>query len=152
MRLRPPTNAPTITATAAALAYDEGDGAVAVDAAITLTDPDDTTMTSVVVRITGGYVNGEDVLEFAGLGSISGLWNVTFGRMTLTSSGGATTADFQAALRLVMYRNTSATPTTAPNRTVTFTADDGTTTGSDTRQIAVTAVNNPPTLSTPGVR
>jgi len=51
----------------------------------------------------------------------------------------------------VTYQNTSQNPSTA-TRTITFTANDGTTTGSATRGIAVTAVNDPPVNTVPAAQ
>jgi hypothetical protein len=51
----------------------------------------------------------------------------------------------------VTYANSSDNPSTA-TRTVTFTADDGTLTGSATRGITVTAVNDPPVNTVPGAQ
>ena len=63
---------------------------------------------------------------------------------TLTLTGNASPAAYQAALRDVTYRNSSDAPSTAP-RTITFTVTDDTArTGSDTKGITVTAVDDPP--------
>ena len=64
---------------------------------------------------------------------------------TLTLSGNASVAAYQAALRAVTYRNGSDAPSTAP-RTVTFTVtDEAARTGSDTKGVTVAAVDDPPT-------
>ena len=63
-------------------------------------------------------------------------------RIVLTGSD--TPANYQAALRAITYVNTSENPSTV-NRPVTFSATDtSTTSGSDTRTISVSSVDDPP--------
>ena len=93
--------------------------------------------TQVVLTISSGYLNGEDVLSYvrvpATMGNINGVWDPATGTMTLTSVGGtATTAQWQTALRAVTYHDASDTPNTG-TRTVTFSA-----TGTDTSVISGT--------------
>ena len=104
-------------------AYGEGQGAAAVDISghINLTD-DNTNLVGAVVKVSAGYVNGEDVLGFANTANITNAWDAATG--TLTLSGSDTVANYQAALRAVTYQNTSDDPNTA-TRTVSFTVDDG---------------------------
>src|SRR5439155_1061559 len=69
---------------------------------------------------------------------------------TLTLSGSASVANYQAALRSVTYRNTSDNPSTA-NRTVTFTATDGSyASAAVTKTLTVTAANDAPVITLPG--
>ena len=75
--------------------------------------------TVATVHITSGYASGEDLLEFTDANGITGSFNASNGKLTLT--GSASVADYQSALRSVTYRNTSDNPSTA-NRTVTFIA------------------------------
>ncbi len=93
--------------------------------------------TQVVLTISSGYLNGEDVLSYvrvpATMGNINGVWDPATGTMTLTSVGGtATTAQWQTALRAVTYHDASDTPNTG-TRTVAFSA-----TGTDTSVISGT--------------
>ncbi len=63
---------------------------------------------------------------------------------TLTLSGSATLAQYQAALRSITYTNTSDNPSTA-TRTVSFTVNDGSVnSNTQTRDIAITAGNDAP--------
>src|SRR5262249_57952274 len=80
---------------------------------------------------------------------ITGNYNSGTGVLTLT--GTTTVANYQTALRSVTYANSSDNPSTSP-RTVTFTANDGTNTGSATRGITVSAVNDPPVNTVPGAQ
>ena len=109
---------------------------------MTVTDPDaGTTITGATVQITGDYAGAQDVLALAG--SHPGI-TASFAGDTLTLTGNASPAAYQAALRDVTYRNSSENPSTLP-RTITFTVTDDTArSGSDTKGITVTAVDDPP--------
>jgi hypothetical protein len=107
--------------------------------------------TQIVLTISGGYQNGEDVLSFAnvGMGNIAGVWNAAAGTMTLTSAGGtATTAQWQAALRAVTYHDTSDTPNSG-TRTVTFnaTATDTSVISGNLATVTVARANDSPVLA-----
>ncbi|WP_084629505.1 tandem-95 repeat protein [Patulibacter americanus] len=131
-----------------ALAYTENDPATSIAPAATLTDVDSATMSGARVRITTGLNPAEDVLSFADTGGITGSYDAATG--TLTLSGAASTADYQAALRNVRYRNTSDAPS-EDGRTVVFEATDSGTPGltaTSTSTVAVTAVNDAPTTVT----
>ena len=140
-------DAPVVTATAAALAYIENQGARAVDSGLTVTDVDSTNLTGATISIGAGFFAAEDVLAFTNQGGITGTYNATTGVLTL--SGSATVATYQTALRSVTYANTSENPSTA-TRTVTFTVNDGSATNntaSAARNITVTAVNDAPVVT-----
>jgi VCBS repeat-containing protein len=140
-------DAPAVNA-AAALAYVEGDGAVVIDPALTVSDADHTQLGGATVQITGGYVNGQDVLAFVNNFGITGSFDAPSGTLTLT--GTATVADYQSALRTVTYANPSNAPSTAA-RTVTWTVSDPAPAGgSDTTTINITSVNTAPTLTVTG--
>jgi len=128
-----------------ALGYTEGQAATAITSAITVTDVDSTNLTGGTVQITGNYASAEDVLAFPGVSGITGSWNSSTGTMTLT--GSATLANYQAALRAVTYRNTSSNPSTL-QRTVSFTVNDGCVNSNTvTRNITITPVCNAPALA-----
>ncbi len=141
-------DAPVVTATGTALAYTENAAATAIDPGLVVSDVDSANLAGATVAITGNYANGQDVLAFTNANGITGSWNAATGVLTL--SGSATVANYQAALRSVTYVNTSDNPSTA-TRTVSFTATDGAL-GSTaaTRDIAVTAVNDAPVVTTTG--
>ncbi|TAI93013.1 hypothetical protein DMA11_25285, partial [Marinilabiliaceae bacterium JC017] len=64
-------------------------------------------------------------------------------------SGNASLANYQAALRSVTYENISSNPTTSP-RTISFIANDGSINSNTlTRNISVSADNDPPVLQSP---
>ncbi|HKO59369.1 MAG TPA: Ig-like domain-containing protein [Thermoanaerobaculia bacterium] len=138
-------DAPTVTPSTN-LSYTEGQGSVTLDGGVTVTDPDSTQITGATVQITGNYATGQDVLAFATIGAISGVFNPVTGTLTLT--GTDTVANYQAALRTVTYTNTSNAPS-ALLRTVTWNATDtsaGTGAGL-TSTITVTSINTPPTVT-----
>ena len=132
---------PVVDTSAGSASYTENAAATVIDAAVTVTDPDaGTTITGATVKIAGA--GAEDVLALAGVHP--GI-TASFAGDTLTLTGNASPAAYQAALRDVTYRNSSDNPSTAP-RTVTFTVtDDSSRSGSDTKGITVTAVDDPPT-------
>jgi hypothetical protein len=81
-----------------------------------------TPLTAATVSISSNFVSGQDELGINGStsgtdGSITYSYNATSGVLTLT--GSVTAADYQATLRKVTYKNTSASPNTS-NRTVSF--------------------------------
>jgi hypothetical protein len=112
-----------------------GTTAIPITGAITVTDADTVNMTGAVIKITGNYNSGFDVLEFANQNGITGSWDAGTGTMTLSGSASAT--NYQTALRDVKFRTTQVG--TSP-RTVSFTVDDGTSpSNTATRDITVQA-------------
>lgn len=107
----------------ASIFYPVGDSSL-ISETITLTDPDDTNIETVVFQITGNYNSSEDSLVFQDIFGITDAW--TDGTGTLTLTGPASKADFQAAIRTVRYRakDLMASPTDT-ERTVSITANDG---------------------------
>ncbi|HEX8051739.1 MAG TPA: tandem-95 repeat protein [Thermoleophilaceae bacterium] len=140
---------PVLDTTDAALAYSENSGAQAVDNGITVADSDSATLAGATVQITGNFAQPEDDLVFTNQNGISGSYNDATG--TLTLSGTASVANYQAALRSVKYQNTSDNPSTA-TRTVSFQVNDGA--GANnlsnvaTRDISVSTANDAPVVTT----
>ena len=133
---------PTVTTSGLTLSYTENSDPIAIDDQLTLTDADSATLISATVRITGNYDATQDLLNFSNQSGISGNWNSATG--TLTLSGTASVANYEAALRSVTYSNNSDTPTTS-NRTISVTASDAHLTSTTaTRTIAVVATNDAP--------
>ncbi|WP_172730226.1 hypothetical protein, partial [Neorhizobium tomejilense] len=114
--------APVISNVGGTLAYTENDAAKVIDSSITISDADDTNINSATVKITGNYANGQDVLSFTNQNGITGSWDASTG--TLTLSGSATKAQYEAALESIKYNNTSDDPSTQ-TRTVSFSVHDG---------------------------
>jgi len=85
-------------------------GSMPVAQSITITDPDDTTTTAVYIQISGGYVNGEDLLTLTGSHpNITSSWDATQGELTL--QGPATYTEFEAAVLATEFSSGSGTPT-----------------------------------------
>ena len=141
---------------AAAVTFTEPNDATAslsaVNLAGTVTVSSSDVFSSVTVKITGGYVSGEDILESTGslpTGVIATL-NLAGDTVTFTRTSGGTTlsaSDVQTALRTVQYYDSSDTPTTA-GRTVTITLNDSTTSSAltSTTALTVVAANDSPIL------
>ncbi len=142
----PVIDPPVVTTTAGGLTYTEGDGQVAADPGLTITDADSGNLSGANVAISGGFVSGQDVLSFPGGSGISGSFDTGTGVLTLT--GTATVADYQAALRSVKYENTSQSP--SGTRTVGFqVTDDSSTAGNTaTRGISLVSVPDAPVVTT----
>ncbi|WP_165570868.1 beta strand repeat-containing protein [Comamonas thiooxydans] len=152
-------DAPTMTSSGGSAAFIEGADVastpVVVDSGLTVSDNDSPLLYSASVKITGNLRPSEDVLGFtndpATMGDISGSYNAATGTLTLTSASGASAAQWQAALRSVTYSNSSDTPDTT-TRSVSFRVSDGQLDSADaTRSVTVTAANDSPQISLPGV-
>lgn len=146
-----PGAAPVLAGLGSPAAFVEGVGApsaaVAVAPDITVADADSATLASARVAITGGFRRGEDTLSFTSgpaTGDIVASYDATTGVLTLTSAGGATPAQWQAALRSVAYGNSSEDPSTA-GRTLSFSiSDGGQTSAVATQTVTVAARNDAP--------
>ena len=138
----PANDAPVVTTTPGSLSYNENMPATAIDPALAIADVDGATLTGASVRISVAYANGEDVLGFTDQLGITGSWNASTGTLTLT--GSASIANYQAALRSVTYLNTSEAPSILV-RTVEFVVDDGSVTSTpSTRWVQVVSVDDAP--------
>jgi hypothetical protein len=143
--ITPFNDAPTITTSAAALTYTEGDGQVAVDTGLTVTDPDSTQIQGATVQITGNHVQADDELAFTNTANITGVYNDATGLLTLT--GNDTIANYQAALRSVTFENVNQNP--SGSKTVSFQATDleGAASNTATRTINLTNANDAPVVT-----
>src|SRR5262249_21085429 len=115
-----------------------------------VSDIDGTPLDGATVALTGNFAPTEDRLAFVNQGGITGTYFAATGVLTLT--GSASLAAYQAALQSVTYENTSDNPSTA-TRTATLTAiapGPPTTTGSATRTITATRLNDAPVLTGSG--
>ena len=116
--------------------YQENDNSFFVDPGLLISDPDTSTLDSAKVVISDNFITSEDRLLLSGAnttwsnnvgsfegssGTINASFNASAGVLTL--SGSASLADYQAALRSVLYLNTSDDPNTAA-RTVDISLGD----------------------------
>ncbi|MEK6317162.1 MAG: DUF4347 domain-containing protein [Burkholderia gladioli] len=121
---------------------------VAIDTGLILTDSDSPTMVSATVQITGNYVAGEDVLALGGsFGDITASFDASNGKLTLSSAGTSTTAQWIAALRSVTYTDLATVPT-GTTRTISFTVSDGTkASATETKSLGIVATHQTPVLT-----
>ncbi|MBK6973391.1 MAG: tandem-95 repeat protein [Sterolibacteriaceae bacterium] len=140
-------DAPAVTTSGGALAYTENQAASAIDAGLTVSDIDSTNLSGATVTISANYVNGQDVLGFTDQLGITGNWNAGAGILTLT--GTTTVANYQTALRSVSYANTSDDPSVLARTISVVVSDGGLPSSAATRDIAVSAVNDPPVVFAP---
>ena len=115
--------------------------AINITNTIEVNDPDDTTIDSARVIITGNFKSNEDSLFYSTLFGITGVYDETTGILAL--SGNASFSDYQTALRSVEYYNYSTIPT-GPERVISFLAYDDDEAESDTlkRILEVSAVES----------
>ncbi|WP_321956760.1 DUF4347 domain-containing protein [Paraburkholderia bannensis] len=148
-------NGPAVTTDGGSASFVSGDNVastpVAIDPGLTVTDPNSSTLASATVSITGNHQIGEDVLGYsndgATMGDIYGAYNFSTGVLTLVSSSGtATLAQWQSALRSVTYTDTAVTPTSA-TRTISFQINDSTQSSTvATRTVTVTDTDQTPLI------
>jgi len=99
---------PVVTATGDQV-YCPG-SSIPVAESISITDSDDTSTNSVYIQISGGYVNGEDLLTLTGTHpNITASWDATEGKLSLT--GPALYTEFEAAIMAVEYSSSAPNPT-----------------------------------------
>ncbi|MEC8859521.1 MAG: DUF4347 domain-containing protein [Pseudomonadota bacterium] len=136
--------------------YTEDALAVVANNSVTVSDVDNTTLSSATVSITANFAAGQDVLAFSNdnatnFGNIAASYDADKGVLTLSSAGAtATTAQFQNALQAVTYQNTSQAPSTTA-RTLSFSVNDGSAgSNASTSTVFVNARNDAPVLDTTG--
>jgi hypothetical protein len=121
------SNVPPPVATAGASAsYAAGSAAVTLDAGLTISDSGTITLTGATVSISSGFLAGDE-LDFTNQNGITGSYNSSNG--TLTLSGTASPAAYQAALDSVAYASPT-DPTedgSDTDRTISWSVADGTT-------------------------
>ncbi len=121
---------------------------VGVDVNLTITDPDTANLVGATVKISSGYENGVDSLNFTAMTGVSGNFDSTTGILTFT--GTKTVAEYQTLLRTVSFNNSSDAPSTT-SRTIEWVVDDEVGTSAPvTRSInIVTLINDAPVNSFP---
>jgi fibronectin-binding autotransporter adhesin len=119
--------APQVTTSPGDTNYTTNAPAVPIDPALTITDLDSANLVGATVSI-GGFVGGNtDVLTFSNQNGITG----SYASGVLTLSGTSSLTNYQTALRTVGYSN----PNFVAPRTITFTVNDGTFTGSAGKRV-----------------
>ncbi|WP_152404200.1 S-layer homology domain-containing protein [Paenibacillus cellulositrophicus] len=118
---------PVVTTSAGLTSYTAG--TVPVDAALSISDPDDQTLAYGRVCIVSPYHAGKEELRFtndgATMGNISGRFDPVSGMLTLTSENGtATVSEWESAFRSVTYIS-SENASEPSDRTIRFVVSDG---------------------------
>ncbi len=133
-------NPPVVTTSSGNTAYTEQAPATVIDSAVVVSDPDNANLASAQVSISAGRQSG-DTLGFTDTPSVHGSYNAGTGVLTLTGSD--TVANYQAALRSIIFTSTSDNP--PASETVSFTVNDGTLdSNTATKGIAITPVDDAP--------
>ena len=137
-------DAPTLaTIETAPAIYLENAAAVGITGNLSIGDVDDTLIESATVTIGTNYVAAEDTLTFTDQSGIVG----SYLNGTLTLTGSATLAEYEAAIHSVGYVNSSADPTDL-TRTIDIVVNDGDTYSNLlSRDIDVIPSNDPPVVS-----
>jgi VCBS repeat-containing protein len=140
-------DAPVVTTSGGSVTFTEGDAPVVLDSGVGVTDEDGGNLASASVSITTGCNSAQDVLALASppIGITVGAYVPA--TCTLPLSGAVSAATYQTALRAVTYNNTNVEDPGTTARVVTFSVDDGAALnhiGSNTRNLTVVAVNDPP--------
>jgi len=115
---------PTVTAGGTA-DYTAGGSAAVLDPGLTVSDHNNDTFASATIVISGGYLAG-DSLNFTNSGGITGSYNPA--THTLTLSGTASLANYQAALESITYSSSAGDPTNGGadnSRTFSWSVYDG---------------------------
>jgi hypothetical protein len=143
----PVNDAPVVTTSGGNAAYTEGAAATVIDNALTVSDVDSANLASGSVSLTGNFQAG-DALGFTNQNGITGSYNGGTGVLTL--SGSSSVANYQTALRSVSYASGS-NDNPAATKTVSFAVNDGALgSTSATKTLAITPVNDVPTVTTTG--
>ncbi|WP_183407929.1 tandem-95 repeat protein [Nocardioides marmoriginsengisoli] len=138
------TAPPVMTTSGGATAFTEQQPlAPAIDPGLTISDADSTLLVGATVQLTAGSTSGDQILGVS-TGNITSSFDAASGKLTLT--GSESVAVYQSALRVVAFYNNGNNPGSLA-RTLTFTVTDGTATSAPvTKQVAVTPVNDGPSL------
>jgi len=143
---QPPNTAPTIALSGTQANFTEDGGAVTVDGALTLDDPENDSITGATVSITSNFQAGDVLAVTVGATGITQSYDAGTGMLTL--SGTTTEANYQSVLQSLTFNNTGDDPSTA-TRTITYSVTDSgsSSPGTATQGVTVTAVNDAPTAT-----
>ncbi|MBY0514122.1 MAG: right-handed parallel beta-helix repeat-containing protein, partial [Gemmataceae bacterium] len=142
---------PVVVTTGGATTYTENAPPVVIDAGVTVAD-NGAQLSGGTVQVTGGYTFGVDVLSFTPGGGVTGSFDAATGTLTLT--GVAPLATYQAALRSVRFEAQGDNPP-GGTRTVTFVVSDSPALGPPgpsvpvAKTVTVVPVNDPPVNAVP---
>ena len=118
---------PVVTTDATVVHYVGLNAAKTIDAGLTISDAESTTLTGATVHISTGFLAGDTLSLGTTEAGITSIYDATNGVLSL--SGSASVAAYQAALDSVAYAYTTWDPTDGgsdTNRTITWSVNDGT--------------------------
>lgn len=138
---------PEIRLSESTRSFTEGGAPLVLDAALVVTDPDNANLSSATISIRDNFVSGTDILTIGTQPGIATNFNSSTGSLTL--SGVASVADYQAILRTVAYQNISENPDGLARR-IGIAVSDGVADGDANLVIEVVAVNDAPTITSNG--
>ena len=125
--------------------YTEGDGKVAIDSTISITDADDTTLQAATVSFSSGFVSSEDVLNYDD--ALSPLNGTVYPSGALVLTGSESLGTYMSELAKVTYENTNTVNPTAGDRVIQFSVNDGDDdSNTDSATITVIGVNSAPEI------
>ncbi|MBD1857469.1 MULTISPECIES: DUF4347 domain-containing protein [Leptolyngbya] len=129
-----------------ATSFTENGTATLASSGLTITSSN-SEMTGAIITI-ANFVAAQDELLFVNQNGITG----SFNNGVLTLTGTTSIANYETALKSITYRNLSDNPNTT-NRQIQFVLLDGTQTSPPaTTTLSITAVNDAPLLSIPGIQ
>ncbi|WP_460046784.1 retention module-containing protein [Pseudomonas sp. S2_H01] len=148
-------NSPAATGSGYSVGYTENGDAISISSAnVGIVDPDNGTLKGATITLTNAQAG--DMLAAAdqfGIHAVVNDTRTTDGKITVTLTGEATLAQYQAMIESVTYKNTSDDPSTI-DRTITVQVNDGSAQNNlsnvATSTIKVTAVNDAPVLDLNG--
>ncbi len=119
--------------------YTVGGNPAVIDSGLTVSSYD-TDLTGATITISAGTFQSGDNLNFNNSNGITGSYNSSTGTLTLT--GSATVATYQAALEAVVFSNVTNNPNTT-TRSISIVADDGSLTSNPAAEQVKVAVPAP---------
>jgi large repetitive protein len=129
--------------------FTEGDPPLTVDPAVHVST-NNFGLRKAQVKISSGYVRGRDKLIFPLTPGFLASFSPATGTLTIVGNRTATTAQYEAALRGVMFTNTHPAPVEGL-RTIAFTVSDALGTGDPAfKKVMVLEVNTPPKVTLTG--
>jgi hypothetical protein len=131
----------SLTGAGNTVTYAEGGAPIAVDPSLTVTDSSNGSLVSATIAISTGLAPGD---QLAATASATGITS-SYANGTLTLSGSASLAAYQAVLRSVTFSGTTAT---GGQRTIIWSANDGSTTASAVTTVLYTAPPSAPVGAT----
>ena len=131
---------PVLTA-GAGVKYVAGGTPVTLDAGLSISDSESTSLIGATVSIGAGFLTGDMLSVASPQTGIASSYNAATGVLTFT--GTANLATYETELDLVTFASPSATN---PSRTITWSVDDGVTTSAPASS-SVSVVANPPVLT-----